>query len=90
MQARIVQTALAHHLVSRFTSLVTVDRTPVRPAHTPLASGAVPGMLPRGTTPQAFAGVLPRAATPSTFFLYAGVLCCVLSAIGLRVQGRLR
>jgi Ca-activated chloride channel family protein len=90
MRKRVIETALAHHLVSRFTSLVSVDATPARPEHTPLASHALPGSLPTGTTPQAFGGVLPRTATLSPFLLYAGVLCCALSVFGLRIQERLR
>jgi hypothetical protein len=59
-------------------------------ALSPLTSHALPGTLPTGTTPQAFAGVLPGSATLSPFLLYAGVLCCALSVFGLRIQERLR
>ncbi len=90
MRRAIIETALAHHLVSRFTSLVTVDATPVRPQHSPLAAHALPGTLPAGSLPQTFSGVLPNTATPSPFLLYAGVMCCALSVLGLRIQRRLR
>ena len=36
----IIELALAHHLVSNFTSLIAVDVTPVRPAGTPYARDA--------------------------------------------------
>ncbi|ARO31070.1 von Willebrand factor A domain-containing protein [Rhizobium sp. NXC14] len=40
--------ALAHHLVSRVTSLVAVDVTPSRPANEPLGSAKLPLNLPEG------------------------------------------
>ncbi|MDP9810293.1 Ca-activated chloride channel family protein [Rhizobium tibeticum] len=40
--------ALAHHLVSRVTSLVAVDVTPSRPAGAPLGSAKLPLNLPEG------------------------------------------
>lgn len=45
---RILALALEHHLVSRMTSLVAVDKTPARPAGTPLTRADVPLNLPRG------------------------------------------
>lgn len=45
---RILALALEHHLVSRMTSLVAVDRTPVRPAGEPLRQSDVPINLPAG------------------------------------------
>ena len=37
----IVETAMAHHLVSKYTSLVAVEKTPARPAGEPLSSEQV-------------------------------------------------
>jgi Ca-activated chloride channel family protein len=45
---RILALALEHHLVSRMTSLVAVDRTPVRPAGEPLRQSDIPINLPAG------------------------------------------
>jgi len=44
----VIETALKHHLVSKYTSLVAVDVTPSRPADAPLASGKLPHNLPHG------------------------------------------
>lgn len=46
--ARILRLALEHHLVSRLTSLVAVDKTPSRPANTPLTRADNPLQLPAG------------------------------------------
>ena len=86
-RARIVETALDHQLVSRFTSLVSVDVTPSRPLHEPLAAAAVPATLPAGRAPQVVGGVLPAGGTPSPILLIAGIACCALSVLGLRMPG---
>ena len=45
---RILALALEHHLVTALTSLVAVDRTPKRPAGTPLTREEIPIDLPAG------------------------------------------
>ena len=44
----VLQLALEHHLVSRYTSLVAIDRTPSRPPEQGLQSAGVPTRLPAG------------------------------------------
>lgn len=46
--ARILRLALEHHLVTRLTSLVAVDRTPARPTNAPLTRADIPLQLPAG------------------------------------------
>ncbi|ACE92104.1 von Willebrand factor A domain-containing protein [Rhizobium phaseoli] len=53
--------ALAHHLVSRVTSLVAVDVTPSRPANEPLGAAKLPLNLPDGWD---FGKVLGENAAP--------------------------
>ncbi|CAN7439469.1 marine proteobacterial sortase target protein [Pararhizobium sp. LjRoot255] len=48
LDKQIESVALAHHLVSRVTSLVAIDVTPSRPAGEPVASTDVPLNLPEG------------------------------------------
>jgi Ca-activated chloride channel homolog len=62
VRAAVVETALAHHLVSRHTSLVAVDRTPVRPQSSSLDSEQVPTLLPYGQSQRAIFG-FPATAT---------------------------
>ncbi|WP_457675958.1 marine proteobacterial sortase target protein [Thiolapillus sp.] len=69
----IEEVALAHHLVSRFTSLVAVDRTPVRPPEAGLDSQALPTALPRGWSAAALFGRLPQTATPANLYLLLGL-----------------
>jgi hypothetical protein len=77
---------LAHHLVSRFTSLVAVDVTPSRPGAEPLHTRAVPSPLPDGQI-----GELPSGGTSSRLELALG-LSLLLPALlaGLFALGGLR
>ncbi len=81
LRAEIVALALDHHLVSDFTSLVAVERTPVRPADAPIRSGDVPANLPAGWDFAAVFGdgaVLPRTATPAAVQLLLGTALLAL------------
>jgi Ca-activated chloride channel family protein len=71
LRAGILDTALTHHLVSKYTSLIAVDKTPARPAGEPLSSEQVPNLLPYGQSMNAIFG-FPATAT---------------GASGLRVMG---
>ncbi len=82
VRPKIVQVALAHHLVSAFTSLVAVDVTPTAPAaSTP--SAMVKANLPLGMTPQ----MLPQTDTAATMQLLMGLLA-LLSAGMVALIGR--
>ena len=61
-RAQILETALTHHLVSKYTSLIAVDKTPVRPAGDPLSSEQVPNLMPYGQSTNAIFG-FPATAT---------------------------
>ena len=79
MRPLIVATALEHHLVSKYTSLVAVDVTPIAPAGTDPLRTAIPGLLPAGLDPAGFVGGLPRTATPAQSLLIVGVALAALA-----------
>jgi Ca-activated chloride channel family protein len=64
VKAEVVALGLEHHLVTKHTSLVAVDVTPVRPAGAPLDAQAVATNLPHGWSYEAVFGELPQTATP--------------------------
>ena len=68
----IVDTAIAHHLVSKHTSLVAVDKTPVRPAGDPLSKEQVPNLLPHGQSMDAIFG-FPATATNASVLQMRGL-----------------
>lgn len=74
----IVDTALRYRLVSRHTSLVAVDKTPVRPSGAPLARKQVPGLLPFGQSQRAIFG-FPATATPAPLLQLGGAVCLLLA-----------
>jgi Ca-activated chloride channel family protein len=65
IRAEIVRVALAHHLVSQYTSLVAVDVTPTAPPGIDVKTAAVPGNLPDGQEFEKIFGGLPQTATPA-------------------------
>jgi Ca-activated chloride channel family protein len=75
----IVNTALAHHLVSKYTSLVAVDKTPSRPAGDPLLSEQVPNLMPYGQSGAAIFG-FPATATNAPAMRLTG-LAALLAAL---------
>jgi len=79
VRERVVAVALEHGLVSRWTSLVAVERTPVRPPSEALAGGEVVAGLPAGF-------VLPAGATEAPLWralavgsVLASALLCTIS-----------
>lgn len=96
IRAAVVAIALEHHLVSKYTSLVAVDKTPARPAQDELKSAAVPTNLPAGWDADAVFGELPRGATDARWNLLVGILALLLGGLlwlgqrrhpGVRAQG---
>jgi Ca-activated chloride channel family protein len=75
----IVATALENHLVSKYTSLVAVDVTPIAPAGTTPERTAIPGLLPAGLDPAGFIGGVPQTATPATLLLVVGIVLLALA-----------
>lgn len=70
----VLKLALDHHLVSRYTSLVAVDKTPARVRDEMLKCVGMPTNLPEGWSYAAVYGELPRGATDARFNLLAGLL----------------
>ncbi|NQV87584.1 MAG: marine proteobacterial sortase target protein, partial [Woeseiaceae bacterium] len=71
IRSAIVETALTHHLVSKYTSLVAVDKTPVRPSNGPLKSEQVPNLMPYGQSTNAIFG-FPATATAAPLLRLTG------------------
>jgi len=84
----IVDTALAHHLVSKYTSLVAVDKTPVRPAGDLLNKEQVPNLMPYGQNINAIFG-FPATATDATLLQLRG-LVTIFAGLLLLGIGRMR
>ena len=81
----IVETAIKHHLVSKYTSLVAVDKTPVRPAGDPLTSEQVPNLMPYGQSTNAIFG-FPATATDAKQLQLKG-LAFIVAALLFSLAG---
>ncbi len=80
VRAAVIDTALRHHLVSKYTSLVAVDKTPVRPASSRLDQEQVPNLLPHGQSQRAIFG-FPATATDAGRYRRNGSLCLLLATL---------
>jgi len=81
IRRKITDLALQHHLVSRYTSLVAVDVTPVRSSSEFLHTHPVKTNLPHGQDYAVIFG-LAQGATPGPVHLLAGLFFLIL-AFGL-------
>jgi Ca-activated chloride channel family protein len=77
VRAAVLPVALAHQLVSPYTSFVAVEQRISRPATETASSKAVPNLLPAGQSPQPYAW--PRTATGAPAQLLLGVLLLMLA-----------
>jgi Ca-activated chloride channel family protein len=83
----VLKLALEHQLVSRYTSLVAVDKTPARSAEAQLKSASLATNLPEGWVYEGVFGELPRGATGLRFDLLAGALLLLAAALLWRRAG---
>jgi len=81
VKAEVVALGLEHHLVTKHTSLVAVDVTPVRPDGAPLDAQSVATNLPHGWTYEGVFGELPQTATALP--LHAGLAGLALAFAAL-------
>ena len=79
VKQEITDLAMEHHLVSKFTSLVAVDQTPVRPKTAALKSKNIATNRPAGWAMK----TLPQTATPAMLQILLGLLS-LISALLLR------
>ena len=83
----VLDVALPHHLVSKYTSLVAVDTEPIRPTDKSLATHAMKTNLPEGQNYQAIFG-LPKTATSWQLQMLLGLAALTAAGLlwGLRKQ----
>ncbi|HET6756775.1 MAG TPA: marine proteobacterial sortase target protein [Burkholderiales bacterium] len=95
VRGQIIELALKHHLVSKHTSLVALDVTPVRAKDANLNSSAIAANLPEGwSCPYVFGhecetGELPQGASASDLHILLGMALLLMSALlSLRIRRR--
>ena len=77
IRAQVLPLALEYQLVTKYTSLIAVDKTPVRRPDEPLASTRIESTKPLGQNWPA-AGI-PSTATPAQLHLLVGALALLLA-----------
>lgn len=82
VRQEVIELALAHHLVSPYTSLVAVDVTPARAQHEALSENLpIANHLPEGWDYAAVFGELPQTATPAQWQILWGTLFLALAVM---------
>ncbi|HEX8751164.1 MAG TPA: sortase, partial [Nitrospira sp.] len=76
----VLDVALTHHLVSRYTSLVAVDTEPIRPTDKSLVTHAMRTNLPEGQDYQAIFG-LPKTATNGKLQILLGLIALAFASL---------
>ena len=74
VRAEVVELGLRHHLVTKYTSLVAVDKTPSRPGHEELKTKPAPVHRPAGTLPRGGTSWRFQALLGSLFLALAWVM----------------
>ncbi len=82
----VLELALTHGLLSKYTSLISIDRTPVRPEAAALQRRAVPVGLPAGWNYAAVFG--GKTATPATQQILMGVVALLVGGLLLLARRR--
>ena len=78
---QVVATALEHHLMSKYTSLVAVDEYVTKPAAEKLSHQSIKNHLPQGWQPSAIFAGAPQTATNSSLLIVFGCMSLLLSLI---------
>ncbi len=76
----VLKIALEHSLVTKYSSLIAVDVTPVRVKER-LMKRRVPVNLPKGANQEKIFGELPQTATPAELHLYTALILLLLTLI---------
>jgi Ca-activated chloride channel family protein len=81
VREEVLKTALEHHLVSKYTSLVAVDSVVSRPKEAKEMQAAVKTHLPQGWQATAVFGGGSQTATPATLRLLVGVSLLAMAGL---------
>lgn len=81
VRTQVLDLALRHHLISKYTSMVAIDVTPTGPAGSKGPPRPIPQNLPKGWNYEHVFGEIPQTATPASLCLLLG-LALIGSAIG--------
>ena len=87
VRSEVLKTALTHHLVSKYTSLVAVEELVSRPSEDDLTQSALKTNLPHGWQAKQIFGGTAQTATPAQLKIVMG---CLMLFAALLLQLRIR
>lgn len=89
VRQKVLDIALTHHLVSRYTSLVAVEQQSSRPGTEKLQQSALKTNMPKGWQANKIFGGTARTATPAALHILLGLFLLLLSFLMIgRAKGQ--
>ncbi|MCK5360067.1 MAG: marine proteobacterial sortase target protein, partial [Gammaproteobacteria bacterium] len=85
IKPEVIKLALKHDLLTRYTSFVAVDKTPVKPENEEAVDKHTPNLMPKGNT---MALSFPATATTASLSFYLGLLFLFVSLLLVLRQRR--
>ena len=85
LKPKVIEIALKHDLLTRYTSFVAVDKTPVRPEREDATDKQLPNLMPQGNM---MALSFPATATSARLSFYLGLLFLLVSLLLVLSQRR--
>ena len=83
LKKSIIDVALQHHLVSKYTSLVAVDKTPTRAVWDHLNTSKIPNQMPYGATMGMVVGSFAKTATQAQLDIIIGLALVLFSLLSV-------
>jgi Ca-activated chloride channel family protein len=90
VRGEIVKTALNHHLISRYTSLVAVEEVVSRPQNSSLENQQIKTNMPLGWKHAKVFGTSSKTATPSAMLILVGSITLLVGILLCRQAWRFR
>jgi len=88
LKKSIIDVALQHHLVSKYTSLVAVDKTPTRAIWDRLNTRKIPNQMPYGATMGMVVGSFAKTATRAQLDIIFGLVLVLFSLLSVWLWNR--
>jgi Ca-activated chloride channel family protein len=83
IKPQIIKLGIAHHVLTKFTAFVAIEKTPSKPTFEKSEHTSVPNLMPKGSRM-----AIPQTATPATLLTIFGVLMMLISLLIRKLTSR--
>jgi Ca-activated chloride channel family protein len=82
IKPQVIELGIAHHVLTKFTAFIALEKTPSKPEHAKYKQTKVPNLMPKGSTMP-----IPQTATPAALLSILGVLMMLVSLFVRKLTG---